>query len=250
MIDQNIQKKIIAACDFTAGQTVLEIGSGRGELTRLIAGLVHEIYAIEIDPRLCNALKESLNEYTNLRILKENILTFDLKKCLSKPEMKLKVIGNLPYYITSPIIQRLLEYRQDIQIVFITVQKEFGERIAALPGNKDYGAFSCFVQYYAFPEILFLIKKGSFYPVPKVDSCFLRLDIRKDPAVKVNDEQLFFQIIRTGFNQRRKTLKNSLKTLVPVRTLEEFFLRYQINPQIRAEDLNLQGFANLTNLCK
>jgi len=164
--------------------------------------------------------------------------------------MKLKVIGNLPYYITSPIIQRLLEYRQDIQIVFITVQKEFGERIAALPGNKDYGAFSCFVQYYAFPEILFLIKKGSFYPVPKVDSCFLRLDIRKDPAVKVNDEQLFFQIIRTGFNQRRKTLKNSLKTLVPVRTLEEFFLRYQINPQIRAEDLNLQGFANLTNLCK
>jgi len=124
------------------------------------------------------------------------------------------------------------------------------ERIAALPGNKDYGAFSCFVQYYAFPEILFLIKKGSFYPVPKVDSCFLRLDIRKDPAVKVNDEQLFFQIIRTGFNQRRKTLKNSLKTLVPVRTLEEFFLRYQINPQIRAEDLNLQGFANLTNLCK
>jgi 16S rRNA (adenine1518-N6/adenine1519-N6)-dimethyltransferase len=225
----------------------LEIGAGTGVMTGLIASNTSKVYSLEIDRTLYPLLAKNLKAYTNIRIINQDILKFDLDKLRDTASLKIKVFGNIPYYITTPIIEHLFKFRHKIEIIFLTVQKEFGQRIVALPGSKDYGSFSCFVQYYTEPKILFTIKKNSFYPAPKVDSCFLRLKIRLQPAVIVKDEEMLFKIIRKGFGQRRKTLKNSLKDIVPQETLKEFFRKYKVNPKIRPEDLTLRDFANLAN---
>jgi 16S rRNA (adenine1518-N6/adenine1519-N6)-dimethyltransferase len=243
--DPNIQRKIIDACAFTPADAVLEIGAGTGIMTGLIAGNTAKVYALEIDCALIPVLGNNLKGHRNIKILHQDILKFDLDEI---KEAKIKVFGNIPYYITTPIIERLLDFRGKIEAIYLTVQKEFGQRMAALPGSKAYGSFSCFVQYYTKPEILFTIKKNSFYPAPKVDSCFLRLKLREEPAVKVKNEVMLFKIIRTAFQQRRKTMKNGLEELILNRKLEEFFRLYDIDPRIRAEDLALQDFANLANL--
>jgi len=240
--DPNIRRKIISACAFSPSDKVLEIGAGTGLMTGLIAGSVKEVFALEIDGSLIDVLKDNLKGFDNVNIVNKDILKFDLDQIRAK---KLKVFGNIPYYITTPIIEHLLSFRNKIDYIFLTVQKEFGKRMAADPGSKDYGSFSLFVQYYAECKILFTIKKNSFYPAPKVDSCFLRLKIRQEPVVNVADEERFFKIIRTAFQQRRKTLKNSLEGLVKESRLEEFFRICNIDPKIRPEDLSLQDFAAL-----
>ncbi len=248
LVDKNIQHKIIAACALKSSDIVLEIGSGRGELTQYIAGKVKSVSALELDRILYQFLKDKFRDYANVKVLNQDILKFNLHKYFSKPRNKIKIIGNIPYYITTPIIEHLFKYKDKIETIFISVQKEFGQRIIAQAGSKAYGAFSCFVQYYAEPKIIFTIKKTSFLPSPKVDSCFLRMDIRSKPAVQLKDEGFFFKIIRGAFNQRRKSLKNSLKGLIPPEKLEIFFRSYNINPNIRPEDLGLQDFASLSNL--
>ena len=248
LIDGNIQKKIIAASELGPSDNVLEIGAGCGELTRLIAASVTGVYALEIDPYLCQVLKCGLKGHPNVKIINKDILKFNLRRYFAKLKNKIKVIGNIPYYITTPIIEHLLEYRDRINTIFITIQKEPAIRMTATPGSKDYGSFSCFLQYYTEPKILFLIKKTCFRPVPKVDSCFMRLQMRKEPAVKVNNEKLFFKIIRAAFNKRRKVLRNSLKSVIPQQKLGAFFNKYSINSNIRPEDLALEDFANLTNI--
>lgn len=247
LVDENIKQKIARYCDFKPSDTVLEIGAGRGELTRLFADSVKKIYALEIDADLYGYLKDSLRGYKNAQIIKGDILKFDLKKYFNPRKGKVKVFGNIPYYITSPILERLLRYKGQIDTIFITVQKEFAERICACAGSKDYSSFSCFIQYYARPQILFTIKRNSFFPRPKVDSCFLRLDIRRTPAVKVKNEKLFFKVIRAAFNKRRKTLRNSLKGIIGAQKLELFFGKYGIDRNIRPERLSLCDLANLTN---
>ncbi|MCK9594211.1 MAG: 16S rRNA (adenine(1518)-N(6)/adenine(1519)-N(6))-dimethyltransferase RsmA [Candidatus Omnitrophica bacterium] len=244
LVDRNIQRKLVEFCDFSRSDSVLEIGSGQGAMTGLIADKVKKLFALEIDSSLIPILKESLAGRDNAEVIHHDILKFDIKQL---GEKKIKVFGNIPYYITSPIIERLLNYKEMISEIFLTVQKEFGQRIAASPGSKEYGSFSCFTQYYLEPKILFTVKKNSFHPVPKVDSCFLRLLVRKTPAVDVRDEQLLFKIIRTSFQQRRKTLRNSLADVVSKEKLEEFFAKYKINPKIRPEELSLQQFAYLVN---
>lgn len=244
LVDKNIQRKIIAACEFDSSDTVLEIGAGRGELTRLIAAKARRVWALEIDKDLLPVLEENLEDITNVKVISGDILRFNFRQIKSK----VKAFGNIPYYITTSIIEHLLKYRDLIDVVFLTVQKEFAKRITALPGSKDYGSFSCFAQYYTQPKILFTIHKGSFRPQPKVDSCFLRLEIRRKPAVKVENEKSLFKIIRASFNQRRKTLRNSLKGIIPLPKLQLFFNRYHIDPNIRPEALALQDFANLANL--
>jgi 16S rRNA (adenine1518-N6/adenine1519-N6)-dimethyltransferase len=141
-----------------------------------------------------------------------------------------------------------LLHRDKIETIFIALQREFAGRIIASAGSKAFGSLSCFIQYYTEPKILFCIKKTSFFPSPKVDSCFLRLTVRQRPIIKVKDEKLFFGIIRAAFNKRRKTLRNSLKDIVPAEKLALFFSRYGINPDTRPEDLSLEDFANLSNL--
>lgn len=226
----------------------MEIGAGRGELTRLIAQDVSQIICLELDHSLYEDLKDNLKSYTNVTLINKDILKFDLDKYFAKSENKIKVFGNIPYYISSPIIAHLLRFRNKIETVFLTVQKEFGSRVVSGPGSKEYSSFSCFVQYYSEPKIIFDIKKNSFYPAPKVDSCFLRLDIRRNGAVEIEDEERYFKIIRAAFNKRRKTLRNSLKGIIAEEKLKLFFEECKINPGTRPERLTLRDFANLTNL--
>jgi 16S rRNA (adenine1518-N6/adenine1519-N6)-dimethyltransferase len=282
LFDKNIQEKIVAACQFKPGDIVMEIGAGRGELTKLIAKQVKKVLALEIDTDLCDSLTESLKGCANVKIINQDILKFPLKRYLSKlkneaprakasgfskrnterpkirtlkgadeqwPRMyKIKIVGNIPYYITTPIIENLLKTPEKIESIILTVQKEFAKRIAASPGSKEYGSFSCFVQYYASAKILFYIKNNCFFPRPKVDSAVLELRIKHEPTVKVENEKMLFRIIRTAFNQRRKILKNSLEGLIPQKKLGLFFKKFAINPNIRPEELSLQDFANLANI--
>jgi len=246
LFDKNIQGKIISAAELSSDDTVLEIGAGRGELTRLLVDRVKKIYAVEIDRALAQGLSREFGDSVKIKIINQDILKLDLNKnCAGLSQIK--VIGNIPYYVSSPILDYLLRYHNRISTIFITVQKEFGQRMAALPGSKDYGSFSCFIQYYCQPKILFTIKKTSFWPAPKVDSCLIRLKIRKEPAVKVKDQEAFFKLIRSAFNQRRKTLRNSLKGMIEDARLERFFQRWNIDPNIRPQDLGLQDFAHLLN---
>jgi len=248
LTDKNIQRKLIATYGLEARDYILEIGAGYGDLTRLLAQNAAFVYALEIDPDLCKILKENSKDYANIKVINQDILKFNLKSYFKQLKNKIKVVGNIPYYITTPIIEHLFGYRDKIETIFITVQKEFAKRIAALPGRKDYGSFSCFVQYYSIPEALFLIKKNSFSPRPKVDSCLLQLKIREAKAVETKNERLFFKIIRSAFNQKRKTLRNSLSGIISLRKLSLFFEKQGIDPNIRPERLTLQGFADLSNL--
>jgi 16S rRNA (adenine1518-N6/adenine1519-N6)-dimethyltransferase len=250
LTDKNIQNKILRACDLEEDDVVLEIGAGKGDLAALLAPSVKKVYALEIDQRLYPVLQQTLDAAKNCQIIKSDILKFDLAKFLqdNKIKQKIKVIGNIPYYISSPIIEHLIGYRQVISNVFITVQKEFGRRMQAVPGSKEYGSFSCFVQYYCECKIIFEIKRNSFKPAPNVDSCFLSLKFREEPAVVVQDTAMFFKIIRTAFNQRRKTLRNSLEGFLPRDKLEQFFDATGINKNIRPEDLSLKQFASLSDL--
>jgi len=248
LIDKNIQRKIIDSLELKSSDIILEIGAGRGELTRLIAKAVKGIYALEIDAYLCKILKDNLKGYSDIEIINQDILKFNLKRHFKKVKGKLKVIGNIPYYISSPIVEYLLKFRNAIDTIFITVQREFARRMIACPGSKEYGAFSCFVQYYLEPKIILNIKKTCFSPVPKVDSCLVRLSVRPRQAVILKDEKLFFQIIRAAFNKRRKTLRNSLRDIILPESLEIFFKKYNITPNIRPEDLSLQDFAHLVNI--
>jgi 16S rRNA (adenine1518-N6/adenine1519-N6)-dimethyltransferase len=250
LVDKNIRNKIINACDFKRSDTVLEIGAGRGELTSLIATNAKFIYALEIDPRLTPSLKELTRNHGNLKIIEQDVLKLDIGKYFRNLKGKLKVFGNIPYYISTPIIEQLIRARGKIDTAFITVQKEFAERIVSQAGSKEFGSLSCFVQYYMESKILFSIPKSCFYPAPKVCSAFLRLKTRKTPLVSVKDEALFFKVIRTSFNQRRKTLKASLKKFIPKQDLEGFLRFYGIRQDIRPEKLSPQDFARLTNFLK
>lgn len=246
LVDRNIARKIIEALELKPSDIILEIGAGKGELTGLIAPKVNKIYALEIDRRLYPLLTEHFKVCNNVSIINQDILKFDLAK-ISKCDIKIKVFGNIPYYISSPIIERLIKYRAGISEVFITVQKEFAKRVVAKAKDEAYGSFSCFVQYYAICKIVFEIKSGCFYPTPKVDSCLLKLRFRDVPAVSVEDEEALFTVIRAAFNQRRKTLRNSLKGKVPLEKLEEFFLKNKLSLNTRPEDLSLAEFADLVN---
>jgi len=244
LIDKNIRNKIINACGLRSKDRVLEIGAGRGELSGLILEKVARLYAVELDSRLTLDLRENFKNHSNIEIINQDILQFNLLKIRGKAI----VVGNIPYYITSPIIEHLLKFKQKIKVIFLTVQKEFAARIAAKPGTKTYGSFSCFVQYNAECKVLFNIKKGSFSPQPRVDSAFIKMQIRNRPPVEVKNETDFFKIIRASFNQRRKTLRNSLEGILPKEALILFFNKYAINYNIRPEDLSLRDFANLANM--
>jgi 16S rRNA (adenine1518-N6/adenine1519-N6)-dimethyltransferase len=248
LVDKNIQRKIINACAFKPTDVALEIGAGAGELTALIAERVNKVYAVEIDQRLYPVLKDRFKGCRKVEIINADILKTDLKKYAAQKLGRIKVIGNIPYYITTPIIGHLFKFRDKIKNIFLTVQKEFALRIAAGPGSKDYGSFSCFVQYYTKAKILFVIKRTCFYPQPRVDSCFLSLEVKEKPDITVKDEALFFKIVRQAFNQRRKTLRNSLRGLVPTAKLEMFFSNSNIDSNIRPEDLSLKEFAYLSNI--
>jgi len=246
LIDGNIQRKIIDAISLGKEDAVLEIGPGLGALTKEASKNAKKLTAIEKDARLYNFLLKDA-ACNNLELIHGDILKYDFSNGGSH---SLKVFGNLPYYISSPILIRLIENRSFIDSIFITVQKEFAQRVVASPGSKVYGSISCFVQFYPEPHILFTIKRRSFYPAPGVDSCFMRLCIRRKPLY-LTDEGKLFRIIRGSFSKRRKTILNSLYSTGMFLSKEELLGRLKrtgILPNKRAEEISLEKFVDLANI--
>jgi 16S rRNA (adenine1518-N6/adenine1519-N6)-dimethyltransferase len=241
LTDKHIQQKIIQSCDLRSDDVVVEIGPGQGVLTRLIAPQVKKLICVETDRDLIEPLRSGLP--SSVEVVHADFLKWDLG---SLPPGT-KVIGNIPYYISTPIIEKLIEDRARISSAFLTVQLEFGQRVSAKSGGKDYGSLTCFAQYYADIKILFKIKNTCFKPAPKVDSCFLRLMMRPRPQEAASDEEFLFKLIQTAFQQRRKNIVNSLKGLVPKEKLEGTLRDLGIGLNARAENLTLSNYINLCN---
>lgn len=236
------QERIVAACDLNKDDIVLEIGPGKAALTRLLAARVKHVLAIEKDDRLAAQLEKDFAD-TNVTILHSDILEYPFDQ-LPQP---MKIVGNLPFNIATPIIEKVVAFRHKFTEFYMTVQWEYGSRLAAQPGSKDYGSLSCFIQYYAQVQRLFKIPPGSFYPAPKVDSCFLSLKIRNRPLWQVRDEEFLFKLIRGCFSQRRKTIRNSLGAIYPREEMVELLKRSGIDPMKRPEDLSLEEYVRLAN---
>ena len=213
LIDSHVLEKIMDASQITKEDFVLEIGPGIGTMTQYLAEAAREVAAVEIDHSLIPILKDTLKDWDNVTIINDDILKVDIRKlALEKNDGKpVKVVANLPYYITTPIIMGLFENQVPISSITVMVQKEVADRMQVGPGTKDYGALSLAVQYYARPEIVANVPPNCFMPRPKVGSAVIRLEKYENPPVQVEDEKLMFRIIRASFNQRRKTLVNSLK---------------------------------------
>lgn len=240
LVDPNIKKKIIEHCDLSDHDIVWEIGPGRGALTSELTQRAKEVYVIEKDQPLAKRLEEI--QTPNLKVITADFLDLDLNQ-LPVPT---KVIGNLPYNISTPIIEKLLGHRQRLTDIFITVQLEFGQRLAAKPHTKEYGSLSCFVQYYADVDFLFRIKNTAFRPIPKVHSGFVHLKIRP-PRRPAADEKFLFELIRAAFQQRRKQLSNALYPLIGeegIRSLQE----QGETLSLRAENLGVDDYVRLAEL--
>lgn len=250
LTDKNIIDKIIDATEITEEDLVIEIGPGIGVLTAEAARLAGKVVAIEIDRNLIPILQETLGEFDNVQIINQDVLKTDLNGIIADAGCRhARIIGNLPYYITTPIIMDLLENHVQADSITIMMQKEVADRIKSLPGTKAYGALSVAVQYYCTVDNVAVVPKEVFMPVPKVDSAVLRLNLRKEPPVELLDEDMFFRCIKAGFGQRRKTLSNSLMGVGSV-TKEEVraaLTACNIDERRRAETLSLDEFADLAN---
>ena len=242
LINKNVILRIIEKCELSKDDVVLEIGPGKGALTGLIAKNVKKVIAVEKDKELADELRSQFKD-TNVEIIHADFLKYSFNDIPAN----VKVIGNLPYNIATQIIKKIIKNKDLFKYLFFTVQLEYGLRINADKNTKAYGSFSCFMQYHTNSKILFKISNGAFLPVPKVQSCFMKLDILEEPLVNVVDEDLMFKIIREGFNYRRKMLQNSLSFIVGKKNSEHLFSSLKINPKARAEDLSLNDFAGLAN---
>lgn len=241
LYDPSILKKIIQVAQLNREDVVVEIGPGPGRLTRMLAERVRKVIAIELDKMLFEELKTELADYKNMEFIHGDALKYPYE---SLPEFK--VVANIPYYITTPIIFRLLKARKNLRSMTFTVQKEVAERIAAAPGGRDYGVLSLMVQYYAEPRLKFIISKRSFRPIPRVDSAVLHIKILERPSVSVKDEEIFFKVIKTSFSQRRKMLSNSLKSLRE--DIRDRLIQAGIDPERRPETLGIEEFARLSDI--
>lgn len=253
LIDTHVLDKIIRAADITKDDFVLEIGPGIGTMTQYLACAAREVTVVEIDKALIPILEDTLSDYDNVTVINEDILKVDIAalaegKNGGKP---IKVVANLPYYITTPIIMGLFENHVPLESITVMVQKEVADRMQVGPGTKDYGALSLAVQYYAEPYIVANVPPNCFMPRPTVGSAVIRLTRHAQPPVHVRDEKLMFRIIRASFNQRRKTLANGLKNSpeldLPKEVISEAIDRLGRGASIRGEALTLEEFAELAN---
>lgn len=254
LLDQRIIQGIVDAAQLTRADTVVEIGPGLGSLTTSLAQKAGNVLAIEIDGDLITPLEETMAAFPNCKLIQGDILDMDLDQQLKETfpdgHFPYKIVANLPYYITTPIIMSLLEQKCQCQTMILMMQKEVGERIEAKPGTKAYGALSVAVQYYTEPEMVLKVPPSSFRPAPEVDSVVMRLRVRDQPAVTPHDEKLFFQVVRAAFGQRRKTLTNALASRfnqIPKKVLVAIIQEAGIDPQTRGETLGLEEFATLAD---
>ena len=253
LIDTHVLDKIINAADITKDDFVLEIGPGIGTMTQYLACAAREVYAVEIDKALIPILEDTLSDYSNVTVLNEDILKVDIRKLAEEHNQgkPIKVVANLPYYITTPIIMGLFEGHVPIESITVMVQKEVADRMQVGPGTKDYGALSLAVQYYAEPYIVANVPPNCFMPRPKVGSAVIRLTRHKEAPVKTVDEKLMFRLIRASFNQRRKTLANSLKNSPELsftkEEIQDAIAACGFKEGVRGEALTLADFAALTD---
>lgn len=253
LIDTHVLDKIIDASGVTEDDFVLEIGPGIGTMTQYLCERAREVVAVEIDKNLIPILSDTLKNYSNVTVINEDILKLDICKLAEEKNQgkPIKVVANLPYYITTPIIMGLFESHVPIDSITIMVQKEVAERMQEGPGSKEYGALSLAVQYYAKPEIVANVPPNCFMPRPNVGSAVIRLTRHEKPPVEVEDEKLMFRIIRASFNQRRKTLANGLNNSpeihLPKEVIQESIVSLGVPENIRGEALSLEQFAELSN---
>lgn len=253
LIDPHVLNKIVDAAQIREDDFVLEVGPGIGTMTQYLACAAREVAAVEIDHALIPILKDTLKEFGNVTVIHEDILKLDIQKLVQEKNQgkPIKVVANLPYYITTPIIMALFENKVPIESITIMVQKEVADRMQVGPGTKDYGALSLAVQYYAKPEIVANVPPNCFMPRPKVGSAVIRLTCHSECPVQVEEEKLMFRLIRASFNQRRKTLANGLKNSQEFdftkEEIEQAIASCGLPPAIRGEALTLEQFAQLSN---
>lgn len=254
LIDTHVLDKIIRSAEITKDDFVLEIGPGIGTMTQYLAFAAREVVAVEIDKALIPILEDTLSGYDNVTVINEDVLKLDIVKLAQERNggKPIKVVANLPYYITTPIIMGLFESHVPVQSITVMVQKEVADRMQVGPGTKDYGALSLAVQYYAKPYIAANVPPNCFMPRPKVGSAVIRLECHEEPPVQVEDEKLMFRIIRASFNQRRKTLANGLKNSPEISLsregIEQAIAELGKGASVRGEALNLEEFAILSNI--
>ncbi len=252
LIDENILLKIVEACELKMDDKVLEVGPGIGTLTQALSPRVKQVLTVEIDKGLLPVLKETLGSYKNISIVQGDILKINLKYLTHSHwgEAKYKIISNLPYSITTPLISKILRERHNIDFMILMVQKEAAERITAQPGSKNYSGISVFIKTYGEARLLFKVPRKVFLPPPKVESVVIRLGIRQEPLYELKDEELFYKIVRGSFQYRRKSIFNSLRTSLKIdgANLQEFLGEAEISPSCRAETLAAAEFAKLSNI--
>ena len=254
LIDTRVLEEIIDAADITKDDFVLEIGPGIGTMTQYLCEAAREVVAVEIDTNLIPILKDTLSAYDNVEVLNQDILKVDIVSLAKERnnDKPIKVVANLPYYITTPIIMGLFESHVPIDSITIMVQKEVADRMQEGPGSKEYGALSLAVQYYAKPEIVVNVPPSCFMPQPKVGSAVIRLTRHEQSPVEVEDEKLMFQVIRASFNQRRKTLANGLNNFgsfgLSKEEIQSCIEELGVPVNIRGEALSLEQFAELANI--
>ncbi|MHA9736899.1 16S rRNA (adenine(1518)-N(6)/adenine(1519)-N(6))-dimethyltransferase RsmA [Robinsoniella peoriensis] len=254
LIDGHVLDKIIRSANITKDDFVLEIGPGIGTMTQYLAEAAREVAAVEIDKALIPILEDTLSGYDNITVINEDVLKLDIKQLVMERNggKPVKVVANLPYYITTPIIMGLFESHVPIDSITVMVQKEVAQRMQSGPGSKDYGALSLAVQYYAEPYIVANVPPNCFMPRPKVGSAVIRLTTYKEAPIDVKDERLMFRIIRASFNQRRKTLVNGLNNspeiTISKEIIAEAIAELGVSPTIRGEALTLDEFARLSNI--
>lgn len=256
LIDSNVLERIVKGAGVTKEDVVLEIGPGIGTMTQYLAEAAKKVIAIEIDDKLIPILEDTLSDYDNVRVIHQDVLKVDLRTLADEENegRGFKVVANLPYYITTPIIMGLFEKKVPVESITVMVQKEVADRMQVGPGTKDYGALSLAVQYYAEPEIVLEVSPNCFMPRPNVGSAVISLKRHRNPPVQVKDEEHMFTLIRAAFNQRRKTLANGLKNAADLNysreEVEQALTQMGLPVTVRGEALTLAQFAELSNLLK
>lgn len=255
LIDDNVIKKIIEGSNVCKDDLIIEIGPGLGTLTEFLLEKANKVISIELDKKMLNILKDRFKLYNNFELIHNDVLKVNLKELIQKEKQDsnikhVKIVANLPYYITTPIIMKLLEEQLDLTSITVMVQKEVADRLIETPGGKNTGAITYSVYYYATSESILDVSNTSFIPEPDVTSEVIKLDIRKNPPVNVKDKNIMFRIIKCAFMQRRKTLLNSLTNTKVFLNKEEgikILNKLNLSENIRPEKLSLQDFANITN---
>ncbi len=254
LIDEHVLTKIVDAALIEEDDGVIEIGPGIGTMTQLLCERAAKVVAIEIDRDLIPILDETLSDYSNVKVINDDVMKTDIRRLIEEEfeGRRVRVVANLPYYITTPIVMNLLENRYPIESITIMVQKEVAERMRAVPGTKDYGALSLAVQYYADTYIAANVPPNCFIPRPNVGSAVIRLTVLKEPQTEVSNEKQMFEIIRASFNQRRKTLANAIANYAGLSfsrsDVENALTKMDLPVTVRGESLNLQQFAALSNI--